>query len=179
MVEPGWKTIRPVSPRRGRQQRTPGERVAGDERRIVTAAVVAAACAFVPTAVVASVVAGAAGFFGAVVGTSLVLVLFGVGAAMMLWAGRRGPSALTMVAAGGVGARLMIYAAVLMALDAADVVHRPSLAAATFVTLVITLAAELAVLARTPSLFHLNVGETAASGRPGQPRFQRDRSTTQ
>lgn len=144
------------------------------ERRPMLAAGVAALAACVPTSAGAALVAGMPGLYGALVGTALVLVLFGAGAAMMMWAGRRGPSAMTAVAAGGVGARLLLYAAVLMALDGADVVHRPSLAVATAVALVITLGAELTVLARTPSLFALRVppsaagpsGSRAASGRP-------------
>lgn len=140
-----------------------------DERRTVTVAFAAALAAFAPTAAGATVVAGGPGLLGALVGTLLVLVLFGAGAALMLWAGRRGPSAMTSAAAGGVGVRLMIYAAVLTALDGTDLVHRPSLAVATVVTLIITLAGEFAVLSRTPSLFRLQVPPTAPTARPPAP----------
>lgn len=148
---------------------------ARDERRPVIAAFVAALVACVPTAVGATAVAGTAGLTGALVGTALVLVLFGAGAAAMMWAGRRGPGAITAVGAGGFGARLVLYAAVLMALDGTQVVHRPSLAVATGVTLVVTLAAELMVLARTPSLFHLRVG-AGPSARPQPAPTSTDRS---
>lgn len=147
-----------------------------DEWRTVSVAVAAAGAAFVPTAAGAAMVAGGRGALGALVGTLLVLVLFGAGAALMLWAGRRGPSSMTMAAAGGVAVRLMIYAAVLTALDGTDLVHRPSLAVATVVTLIITLAGEIAVLSRTPSLFRLQVPPTAPTARPPTPPAQRHAS---
>ena len=170
-AEKGLAQAGPVTPARGH-----GDRFARDERRLVIAAFVGSLCAFLPTAAIATLVAGRRGLLGAFVGTGLVLVLFGAGAAMMLWAGRRGPSMMTLVAAGGVAARLLLYAAVLTALDGTDMVHRPSVAAATAVTLIITLAGEIAVLARTPSLFRLDVPDTAPSARPRD--HDADRSTT-
>jgi hypothetical protein len=140
-------------------------RIARDERRPVIVAFLASLAASVPTAAIAGMVAGLPGVLGALVGASLVLVLFGAGAAMMMWAGRRGQSTMAMVAAGGVAGRLVLYAAVLMALDGTELVHRPSLAVATAVTLVITLGGELAVLARTPSLFRLVVPDGAPTAR--------------
>jgi hypothetical protein len=83
---------------------------------------------------------------------------------------------MTMAAAGGVGVRLMIYAAVLTALDGTDLVHRPSLAVATVVTLIITLAGEIAVLSRTPSLFRLQVPSTAPTARPPAAAAERSPS---
>jgi hypothetical protein len=146
-------------------------RMRRDERRPVLVAVPAALVAAVLTAIGGGVVAGPAGVRGAVVGSSLVLVLFGLGAALTMWAGRRGPSALIVAAGLGVSARLMLYAVVLLGLDATDLVHRPSLAAAVAVTFVITLAGEMAVLARTPSLYRLQVPPSTrtAPSAPGPP----------
>ena len=137
-----------------------------DERRPVKVAFAGALAAAVPTTVIGGMVAGRAGVAGALVGIGLVLVLFGLGASLMMWAGRRGPSTLALVAGLGVSGRLMLYAAVLLALDGADIVHRPSLAGAAAVTLIITLAGEMTVLSRTPSLYQLDVPEGLPSARP-------------
>ena len=161
-----------------RDDRHVAGRLARDERRPVVVAFIASVAAAVPTAVIAGLVAGRPGVFGALVGAALVLVLFGVGAAMMMWAGRRGQSMMAMVAAGGVAGRLVLYAAVLIALDGTALVHRPSLAVATAVTLVITLAGELAVLARTPSLFQLTVPKVHQEQGHQEQRRQETRSAT-
>lgn len=123
------------------------------------AAVVAVA---VPILVVAAVLRGPAGLASAAVGVTFVLVLFGASAASLAWAAPRGGQVALAVLAGGAFARLILYAAALVALAEVAWVDRPALAIATAVAFVGTLAIELRLLSRTPELFHVETGPSSA-----------------
>lgn len=148
-------------------------------RRLATRALTLLAGLAVPTAVVAGVLAGAPGVVGALVGVGFVALLFGAASASLAWALDHAPNLAVAVLAAGTFVRLAIYAAVLVALSGVSWVHPPSLAIATGVATALTLAAELVWLARSPELFHLDVGPApTATDRSLANRACREHATT-
>lgn len=133
------------------------------ERRVARGAVRAVALLAVPVVGAAAVVAGMPGVVGAVIGLGFVLVLFGASAWMLARAVERGQRSAMGVLVGGAVARLMLYAAALMMLSNVEGIHRPSLAWATAAAMVVTLAYELRLLARTPQLFWVETEQQGAS----------------
>lgn len=107
----------------------------------------------VPVLTVAVLAAGTPGLAGALVGLALVGVLFGAAALLHAWAARLRPTTQLAVLAAGLGARLLVYLVVVESLRGVDGLHRPSLAVATAVSLVVTLACELWLVSRTPAFF--------------------------
>jgi ATP synthase protein I len=105
-----------------------------------------------PVVGVATLAAGAPGALGAVVGLALVFVLFAVSGLLVAAVSRRGPGVALGVAGSAAFVRLALYVVVLSALEVVHGLHRPSLAAATAVALVATLAYEIRVISRTPHL---------------------------
>jgi hypothetical protein len=122
---------------------------------LARAALLAALGLAVPIVGFAWALYGAPGAAGAGAGLSLVLVLFGGAALLHVWAGRLSPSAWAGAVAAGFGGRLVLYTLVLAALSRVEGLHWPSLAAATAVGFVATLAVELRVLTKHPELFWL------------------------
>ncbi len=114
----------------------------------------------VPVLGVAALVAGWPGVLGAAVGLGFVALL-SVGSALVLArvAGQGGGVGLAALV-GGAFARLLLYAAALVALSGVEGLHRESLAIATAVGVAVTLAYELRHLARQPRLFQVETGTT-------------------
>jgi ATP synthase protein I len=133
------------------------------ERRLALGAVQALCVVGVPVVAVAAMVAGAPGALGAVIGLGFVLLLFGASAWMLARAVERGQRSAMGVLVGGALGRLMLYAAALMGLSRVEGIHRPSLALATAVALVVTLAYEMRLLARMPQLFWVDTEQQGAS----------------
>lgn len=103
-------------------------------------------------------VAGAGGALGAATGMLFVLVLFGLSGLALTLVASHSSSAVVAVSLGGVLVRLLAYPVVLALLAPVEALHRPSLAAATAVAFVATLAYEMRVMSRTPGLFWLDAG---------------------
>jgi hypothetical protein len=127
-----------------------------EERRLAVGALQALALLAVPATAVAFAVAQAPGAVGALAGLALVGLLFGGSAALLHLVADRGPTAVMATLVSGVAARLIAYAAVLTALDGVAWVHRPSLAIATGIAVIVVLGYELRLLAAMPRLFWID-----------------------
>jgi hypothetical protein len=134
--------------------------VARTERLLARTAALSIAALAVPALGVAWLAHGRPGVYGAAAGLALVFVLFGVSALVQAWAARFGSTVLLGVVIGGVGARLLLYLAVLQALSGVAGLHRPSLALATAAAFVLTLVLEMRLVARTPSFFWVQADVT-------------------
>jgi hypothetical protein len=148
-----------------------------DERKLAAGALRVLALLAVPVGAVAWLAAGPAGAISAMVGLSLVLVLFGVSALLLAWGAGRGTDVSLGLLVGGAVGRLLLYMLTLSLLGQVAWIHRPSLALATVTAIALTLAYELRLLARSPRLFWLDtaarpstgvagVSSTAAAARP-------------
>jgi hypothetical protein len=135
----------------------PGELV------LARTAVLAVAALAVPVLGVAALAEGAPGAYGAAAGLGLVLVLFGVAAALQAWAARFDPTTAAAVLLGGFGLRLVVYLLALIALSGVERLHRPSLAIATAVAFVATLGVEMRQVSRSPQLFWLGTAPDGAT----------------
>lgn len=122
----------------------------------------------VPLLGVAGALNGVPGVLGAAAGLGLVGVLFGAAGVAQGLAARRSRSTVVAVMAAGFVVRLGVYATVLAALGRVASLHRPSLAIATAVGLVVTLYHEMRVMSRTPELFWVESGRDS-SGERGTP----------
>lgn len=98
-------------------------------------------------------VAGPGGAAGALAGLVLVLALFGLTGLVLGRIRASTPSVVVGVSLAGVGVRIAGYAAALALLASVDGLHRPSLAVATLIGFVATLAYEIRVVSRTPAFF--------------------------
>ena len=127
-----------------------------DERRLWVGALRVLTLLAVPVGAGAWVAAGPAGVAGALVGLSLVALLFAGSAALLSLMADRRPTTAVSVMVMGVPVRLLAYVAVLSALDGQGWVHRPSLAAATGLGIAVTLGYELRLLASLPRLFWID-----------------------
>jgi hypothetical protein len=123
------------------------------ELRLAGRALLALLAVTVPISAVAFALHGSHGALGALVGSALVGVLFGGGGVAQALAVRRGAANGTGILLAGLGLRIVVYIAALQALGGIDALHRPSLAVATAVAFVVTLAHEVRVISRTPQLF--------------------------
>lgn len=127
------------------------------ETRLARAGLACGVAVGVPLVVGAGLVVGPAGALGAAVGTALVTLLIGMPGAVARLAAAAGDQAVVAGALVGVGVRLCVYIGVLVALRDVEAVHRPSLAIATAVALVATLAVEMWIVARRPQLTWLRL----------------------
>jgi hypothetical protein len=127
-----------------------------DERQLAVGAFRALGLLAVPTVGVAATLAGPAGAVAALAGLSLVGILFGGSALLLRLVADRGPTAAMATLVSGVALRLVAYAAVLTSLDGVAWVHRPSLAIATGIAVVVVLGYELRLLATMPRLFWID-----------------------
>jgi hypothetical protein len=127
-----------------------------DERQLAVGAFRALGLLAVPTVGAAATLAGSAGALAALAGLSLVGILFGGSALLLRLVADRGPTAAMATLVSGVGVRLVAYAAVLTSLDGVAWVHRPSLAIATGIAVVVVLGYELRLLATMPRLFWID-----------------------
>ncbi len=128
------------------------------ERRLAVGAVVTLALLAVPVTGVAWAVAGPAAALSALIGLGFVLVLFGASAALLAIVAARNDGAGIGILVAGSALRIPLYAGVLIALSDVAWVHGRSLAAATAIAFVTTLAAEMLLLARSPRLFWVDAG---------------------
>jgi hypothetical protein len=140
-----------------------------DEGRLAMGAVRVLALLAVPTGAAAWLAAGPAGALSAMVGLGLVLVLFGVSAALLGWGARRGAATSFGLLMGGVVGRLLLYVTTLNLLNQVAWVHRPSLALATVTAIAVTLAYELRLLGRSPRLFWLDTAARSSTSVAGVP----------
>lgn len=142
----------------------PGGPEAEPELRLARSAVYVCLALAVPVVGIAAVLAGAPGAIGAGLGVGLVMLLFGMSGATLAWAARISPEMLMGVALGGVLLRFMLYGLMLVLLGDVEAVHKPSLAIATAVALVITLIYEVRLVSRTPGFFWVRTGAVERSG---------------
>lgn len=126
---------------------------ARDARALLRGTMISLLVTAVLVAVAASLVAGSPGVVGALVGVGLVTVLFGGSAWLLSRVADRAPGTALAVLVGGAFARLALYAVVLVSLAQVAWLDRTSLAGATAVAVVVTLAYELRALTRTPQLY--------------------------
>lgn len=124
-----------------------------EERRLVLGALQALSVLALPMAGAGAVAAGTAGAVSALTGLGLVALLFAGGAGLLVLVVDRRPTTAIGVMVMGIPARLLAYAAVLGALAGSGWVHPASLAAATGLSVAVTLAFELRLLATMPRLF--------------------------
>lgn len=116
------------------------------------------ACLAVPLIGGAWIAAGPGGALGAGAGMAFVLALFGLSGLALTLVSDHSPSTVVAVSVGGVFVRLLAYPVALALLAPVQGLHRPSLAAATAVAFVATLAYEVYVVSRTPRLYWLHPG---------------------
>jgi len=135
------------------------------ERRLLVGAVATLTLLSVPVTAVTWTVIGPAAALSALIGLGLVLVLFGASAGLLTWVARRGTGSGIWVLTGGMAVRIPLYILALTLLGQLSWVHGRSLAAATAIAIVVTLAAELRLIARTPRLFWVD----ATATRPSAP----------
>ncbi|MEX2551209.1 MAG: hypothetical protein WD638_13380 [Nitriliruptoraceae bacterium] len=135
------------------------------ERRLVVGAVATLALLSVPVTAVAWALIGPAAALSALIGLGFVLVLFGASAGLLAWVASREAGSGVWVLTGGVAIRLPLYILALTLLSRVPWVHGRSLAVATAIAIVVTLAAELRLIARTPRLFWVD----ATATRPSAP----------
>ncbi|MBS3942197.1 MAG: hypothetical protein KG028_14660 [Actinobacteria bacterium] len=98
-------------------------------------------------------IAGPAAALSAVVGVGLTAVLFGLSVLLLVWITSRPSDASAGLLVGGLGVRLAAYLVILDAASGAGWFHREALAVSVATALVISLAAEMIWLARSPQLF--------------------------
>lgn len=134
-------------------ERSPVAPGACPEQAMAAAAARLLALLALPLVAGAWLIAGPGGALGAGAGLILVLALFGLTGLALGRLRVVAPSVVVGVSLAGVGLRLAGYAVALALLGSVDAVHRPSLAAATLVGFVATLAYEIRVVSRTPALF--------------------------
>lgn len=156
-----------------------------DERRLAGSALRILAVLAPPVIGVAYFVAGSAGAISALIGLSFVLVMFSASAAILAWVSARssgGPDADTdaetdtsgdLGAGKGVGlmvlgaaVRLPLYIVALVLLERVSWIHGRSLAAATAIAVVVTLAYELRLIATMPRLFWVDPAAGSTSAAP-------------
>lgn len=139
----------------------PGSATPGAPERALAAGVARVlAGVAVPVVLVAALAAGAPGALGAAVGVGFVAVLsLGSALALARVAASGGGLGLGPLA-GSAFARLLLYAAALVALSGFEWLHRESLAIATAVAVTVTLGYELRHVAREPRLFQVETGTT-------------------
>lgn len=147
----------------GGARRTAAGRDRAPERRLVLGTLVAVAVVAAPILVGVGFVRGATGLASAAIGVGFVLVLFGASAASLAWAAPRGGQVALAVLSGGAFARLILYAAALVALAQVGWVDRPALAIATALAFAGTLVIEMRLISRTPELFHVETGSPSAA----------------
>jgi hypothetical protein len=123
------------------------------ELRLARRAVLLLAALAIPVAAAAAALEGGPGLLGALVGTGLVALLFGGGGAVQALAVRRGVTEMGAILMAGLGARLLGYLVALVALAQVDTLHRPSLAIATALAVVVATYYEMRLISRTPELF--------------------------
>lgn len=156
-----------------------------DERRLARGALRILAVLAPPVVGVAYFVADGAGAISALIGLSFVLVMFSASGAILAWVSARssaGTDADTdadtdtdtsgdLAAGKGVGlmvlgaaVRLPLYIVALVLLERVSWIHGRSLAAATAIAVVVTLAYELRLIATMPRLFWVDpaAGSTSA-----------------
>jgi hypothetical protein len=155
-----------------------------DERRLAGGALRILAILAPPVIGVAYFVAGWAGAISALIGLGFVLVMFSASAAILAWVSARSSSGQDtddttdagtsgdLAAGKGVGlmvlgaaVRLPLYIVALVLLERVSWIHGRSLAAATAIAVVATLAYELRLIATMPRLFWVDpaAGSTAAA----------------
>lgn len=132
------------------------------ERQLLLGALLTLGALAVPVVAAAWWLAGANGALSAAIGLGFVLVMFGASAALVLVIARRGGGSGIWLLTGAAIARLPLYLVALIWLGQLSWVDGRSLAAATAIGIVVTLAAELRVMARTPRLFWVD----ASAARP-------------
>lgn len=157
-----------------------------DERRLAFASLRILAVLAPPVLGVAYYVAGASGALSALIGLSFVLVLFGASAAILAWVSARSSSAGASASADlsarkgvglmvlGAAVRLPLYIVALVLLEQISWIHGRSLAGATAIAVVATLAYELRLMATMPRLFWVD----AAAGHPSASPTDDTRSDT-
>jgi hypothetical protein len=96
---------------------------------------------------------GTAAALSAAVGVVLTAVLFGLSVLLLVWITSRPSDASLGLLVGGLGVRLAAYLVILDAASGAAWFHREALAISVAAALVVTLAAEMIWLARSPQLF--------------------------
>ncbi len=134
-----------------------------DELALLRGATLALMITAVPVVGIAGAMIGVDGALGALVGIGLVGVLFcGSTAALALVASRRTGSGIGLQL-GAAALRLPLYLGILFALRDVAWIHARSLAAATAIAIVVTLAVELRLLARLPRLFWVDAAATRPS----------------
>lgn len=134
------------------------------ERTLGVAAAKLLAVLAVPLIAGATAVAGWGGALGSAAGLLLVLGLFGLSGLALGALPAAGPSLVVRVSLVALGVRLVGYLVALAALATVDGLHRPSLAAATAVAIVVTLAHELRTVQTTPGFFRVDAGAGARLG---------------
>lgn len=134
------------------------------ELRIARSAMMLCLVLAVPVVGVAALSAGIPGALGAGIGVALVTLLFGMSGVTLSWGARISPEMLMGVALGGVLLRFMVYGLMLVVLGDVDVVHKPSLAIATAVVLLVTLAYEVRLVSRAPGFFWVRPGAIERRG---------------
>jgi hypothetical protein len=160
-----------------------------DERRLARGALRILAVLAPPVLGVAYFVAGSAGAISALIGLSFVLVMFSASGAILAWVSARssgGQDAATdatdatdastsgdLAAGKGVGlmvlgaaVRLPLYIVALVLLERVSWIHGRSLAAATAIAVVVTLAYELRLIATMPRLFWVDPAAGSTSAAP-------------
>jgi hypothetical protein len=140
-----------------------------DERQLALGALRVLVLLAVPAGAVSWLVAGPAGAVSALIGLGFVVVLFVGSAALLAWSARRGAETSLGLLAGGVVGRLLLYMLTLNLLSQFAWVHRPSLALSTMVAIVVSLAYELRLLARSPRLFWLDTAARSSTSVAGAP----------
>lgn len=119
----------------------------------------------VPVTAVTWTVVSPAAALSALIGLGFVLVLFGASAGLLTWVATHGAGSGIWILTGGMAVRVPLYILALTLLSRVPWVHGRSLAAATAIAIVVTLAAELRLIARTPRLFWVD----ATATRPSAP----------
>jgi len=127
------------------------------ELHVAGSALKAIAVLALPVLGAGSVAAGSGGLLGAGLAIALVGGMFAISAALLSLAARFGPSALLAAALGGFALRLALYGVLLVVLEPVEAIHGPTLAIASAVLLVVTLAFEAWHVSRRPELFWLDV----------------------
>lgn len=133
---------------------------AAPELRLARAGTLLALAVGAPVVGAAGLLAGWPGALGAGVGVALVITLLGLTGVALAWAAPLGPGALAGAALGGFVLRLLAYVLLLALLGPVEAVHKPSLAIATAVVLVITLVGEVRLVSRAPGFWTVHAGRS-------------------
>ena len=141
----------------------PGDPV---ELRLARSAALLLVALSVPAIGLAFLAAGADGAKSAAIGAAVVIGMFLMAGAMLSGAAKIGPSASFAAALGGYVLRLGIYAGLIVLLRPVEWIHGPSLAITAAVLLVISLAWEVRLVGRNPSLFWVDPAAPRPVGSP-------------